>query len=167
MEEPPPHAVFILATTELRKLPGTILSRCQRYDFKRISEEDIVSRLKEVADKTGVMCEPEAITMIAQSAEGAMRDALSIMDQCIAGKKTLTLSDVNEAMGVADSVQLKALCDAILEENPKQALLAVDEMLAGGVEPHNVCLLYTSKNWCKDELPTGRRQLFYAQKSRV
>lgn len=138
LEEPPPHAVFILATTELRKLPGTILSRCQRYDFKRISEEDIVSRLKEVADKTGVMCEPEAITMIAQSAEGAMRDALSIMDQCIAGKKTLTLSDVNEAMGVADSVQLKALCDAILEENPKQALLAVDEMLAGGVEPHNI-----------------------------
>ncbi len=138
LEEPPPHAVFILATTELRKLPGTILSRCQRYDFKRISDEDIIARLKEVAQKTGVAYEEEAIVMIAQSAEGAMRDALSIMDQCIAGKENLTLADVNDAMGVADSVQLKALSDAILEENQKQALLLVNEMLQTGVEPHNI-----------------------------
>ncbi|MEA5002467.1 MAG: DNA polymerase III subunit gamma/tau [Christensenella sp.] len=138
LEEPPPHAVFILATTELRKLPGTILSRCQRYDFKRISDEDIVARLKEVAGKTGVSYEEEAIDMIAQSAEGAMRDALSIMDQCIAGKEQLTLADVNDAMGVADSVQLKALCDAILEENQKQALLSANEMIQTGVEPHNI-----------------------------
>ena len=138
LEEPPPHAVFILATTELRKLPGTILSRCQRYDFKRISGEDIIARLKEVADKTGVSYEEEAIEMIAQSAEGAMRDALSIMDQCIAGKEKLTLKDVNDAMGVADSVQLKALVDAILEENPRQALLSVNEMMQTGIEPHNI-----------------------------
>ena len=81
LEEPPAHAVFILATTEIRKLPATILSRCQRYDFKRITEEDIVARLREVAEKTGLQYEEDALTMIAQSAEGAMRDALSVMDR--------------------------------------------------------------------------------------
>jgi DNA polymerase-3 subunit gamma/tau len=138
LEEPPPHAVFILATTEIRKLPATILSRCQRYDFKRISEEDIMARLKEVAQKTGISCEEEALQMIAQAAEGAMRDALSILDQCIAGKDSLTLADVNEAMGLADSRLIRELCDAVAEENPSQALRLANDMLYEGIEPHNI-----------------------------
>ena len=138
LEEPPPHAVFILATTEIRKLPATILSRCQRYDFKRISDEDIVARLREVAEKTGVTYEEEALRMIAQSAEGAMRDALSVMDQCVSGRDTLTLEHVNEAMGIADSLKTKELCDAVLEENAGAALGKLNGMLQSGIEPHNI-----------------------------
>lgn len=138
LEEPPPHAVFILATTEIRKLPATILSRCQRYDFKRITQEDIISRLREVAEKTGVKYEEEALKMIAQSAEGAMRDALSVMDQCIAGQDALTLEHVNMAMGIADSERTRVLSDAILGEDPGNALRLLDEMLKDGIEPHNI-----------------------------
>lgn len=138
LEEPPAHAVFILATTEIRKLPATILSRCQRYDFKRITEEDIIARLREVAEKTGVEYEEEALAMIAQSAEGAMRDALSVMDQCIAGQDALTLDHVNEAMGVADVECTRALCEAVLDENPSQALRLLHGMLWDGIEPHNI-----------------------------
>ncbi|MBC5647769.1 DNA polymerase III subunit gamma/tau [Christensenella tenuis] len=138
LEEPPAHAVFILATTEIRKLPATILSRCQRYDFKRITEEDIIGRLREVAEKTGIAYEEEALTMIAQSAEGAMRDALSVMDQCIAGQDALTLDHVNEAMGIADAERTRALCEAVLDENPSQALQLLHGMLRDGIEPHNI-----------------------------
>lgn len=138
LEEPPSHAVFILATTELRKLPATILSRCQRYDFKRITDEDIMSRLKEVAQKSNIEYEEEAIPAIAQAAEGALRDALSIMDQCIAGKDKLTLKDVYESMGVADRVKIAELAQFILEENPKEALRMAGEIGYDGVEPHNV-----------------------------
>lgn len=138
LEEPPPHAVFILATTEIRKLPATILSRCQRYDFKRITEEDIVARLREVAEKTDVAYEEEALGMIAVSAEGAMRDALSVMDQCIAGQESLTLERVNAAMGIADSGRTRALCDAITGEDTRGALGLVGEMLQDGIEPHNI-----------------------------
>ncbi|MEA4853843.1 MAG: DNA polymerase III subunit gamma/tau [Christensenella sp.] len=138
LEEPPPHAVFILATTEIRKLPGTILSRCQRYDFKRIAKDDIVARLKEVADKSEIEYEEEAIAMIAQAAEGGMRDALSIMDQCIAGKKTLTLPDVNAALGTPDSALLGTLCDAVSEENASQAMSLLQTMLQNGTEAHNI-----------------------------
>ena len=138
LEEPPAHAVFILATTEIRKLPATILSRCQRYDFKRITEEDIVARLREVAEKTGVEYEEEALCMIAQSAEGAMRDALSVMDQCIAGQDSLTLGHVNEAMGIADTERTRALCGAVLGENPAEALGLLQGMLKDGIEPHNI-----------------------------
>ncbi|WP_066688207.1 DNA polymerase III subunit gamma/tau [Christensenella intestinihominis] len=138
LEEPPAHAVFILATTEIRKLPATILSRCQRYDFKRITEEDIIARLREVAEKTGIKYEEEALAMIAQSAEGAMRDALSVMDQCIAGQDALTVEHVNEAMGIADMERIRALCGAVLDENPSQALGLLRGMLEDGIEPHNI-----------------------------
>lgn len=138
LEEPPPHAVFILATTEIRKLPATILSRCQRYDFKRITEQDIISRLREVAEKTNVNYEEEALAMIAQSAEGAMRDALSVMDQCIAGQDALTLEHVNAAMGIADGERTRNLCDAVLGENPGEALGLLGTMLKDGIEPHNI-----------------------------
>ncbi len=138
LEEPPPHAVFILATTEMRKLPATILSRCQRYDFKRISQEDIVSRLREVAEKTEASYEEEALQMIAQAAEGAMRDALSVMDQCIAGHDALTAAHVNETMGTAGGLQIRELCDAVLGENPSQALALSGQMLQAGIEPHHI-----------------------------
>lgn len=138
LEEPPPHAIFILATTELRKLPATILSRCQRYDFKRISDADIIARLKEVAGKAEIGYEDGALTIIAQAAEGGLRDALSILDQCIAGKERLTLEDVQAAVGSAGGAQLAELAQAILDENPKMAIKLADEIRSGGVEPHNL-----------------------------
>ncbi len=138
LEEPPSHAVFILATTELRKLPATILSRCQRYDFKRISEQDILARLREVAQKQGVGFEEEALVMIAQAAEGGMRDALSILDQCIAGRENLTVDIVGETVGLADSVTLAQLADAILSEDAATAMRLTLAMLAQGVDAHHV-----------------------------
>ncbi|MDL2236927.1 DNA polymerase III subunit gamma/tau, partial [Christensenellaceae bacterium OttesenSCG-928-K19] len=138
LEEPPPHAVFILATTEIRKVPATILSRCQRYDFKRITERDIMARLAFVADKQGIEYEEDALKLIAQQAEGAMRDALSIMDQCIAAQDRLTKETVFETVGIADSQEITELAQAILGENAGQALALVDSMLQGGVSAHNI-----------------------------
>ncbi|HBU12613.1 MAG TPA: DNA polymerase III subunit gamma/tau [Clostridiales bacterium] len=138
LEEPPPHAVFILATTELRKVPATILSRCQRYDFKRITEADIVARLAFVAQEQGVEYEEEALKLIAAQAEGAMRDALSIMDQCISGGGALTKEAVFKAVGIADAEETGQLAQAVLEENPGQALSLLKHMLAEGVSPNNI-----------------------------
>jgi len=138
LEEPPPHAIFILATTELRKLPATILSRCQRYDFKRISDSDIIARLKEVAQRAQIDYEEDALSVIAQAAEGGLRDALSILDQCIAGKEKLTLEEVHAAVGSAGSAQIADLAQAILGENPRQAIRLADDIRSGGVEPHNI-----------------------------
>jgi DNA polymerase-3 subunit gamma/tau len=138
LEEPPPHAVFILATTEQRKVPPTILSRCQKYDFRRITEEDIVSRLAYVAREEGAEYEPEALEMIAKQAEGALRDALSIMDQCIAANGALTLAAVLETVGAAPGEALAALADDILSENPAGAVSALNGLLAEGVSAHNL-----------------------------
>ncbi|MEG0629675.1 MAG: DNA polymerase III subunit gamma/tau [Christensenellaceae bacterium] len=138
LEEPPAHAVFILATTEIRKVPSTILSRCQRYDFKRITDKDMIARMQEVAQKQGVAYEDEALAAIANAAQGAMRDALSIMDQCIAGSDSLTLKNVSEAMGIADSAKITQVADAILSEDCTIALESINEMLYDGIEPHNI-----------------------------
>ena len=87
LEEPPEHVVFILATTEPRRLPATILSRCQRYDFRRISAQVIVARMREILAQIGAEAEDEALELIAQSAEGGMRDALSLLDMCLLTRK--------------------------------------------------------------------------------
>jgi len=138
LEEPPPHVIFILATTELRKIPKTILSRCQLFDFKRIAPGEIEKRLMEVADKAGVKYEKEAITMLARAGEGAMRDALSLMDTCIAGGRELTAASVTRTLGTADYVRMKTLGDAVLANDAKETLLTVNAMLAEGGESGNI-----------------------------
>jgi len=138
LEEPPPHAVFILATTELRKVPATIMSRCQKYDFKRITPDDIIARLKYVAGETGIKYEEEALELIAQQAEGAMRDALSIMDQCIAGGGELTHEVVQNAIGIAGSALVDELMNAVMEEDAARALEMTNTMLLDGVSAHNI-----------------------------
>lgn len=105
LEEPPSYVIFILATTEAHKIPVTILSRCQRYDFKRITVDTITDRLKELTDREGVEVEEKALKYIAKSADGAMRDALSLLDQCISfymGQK-LTYENVLEVLGAVDT----------------------------------------------------------------
>ncbi len=138
LEEPPAHAVFILATTEQRKVPATISSRCQRYDFRRLGEKDILARLEYVAQQTGIRCDRDALELIAKQAEGAMRDALSIMDQCIAGKDALTMDDVIETMGIAGSEEMRRLADAVNGENTSTAMQVLQVLLEEGTSPHNI-----------------------------
>ncbi len=138
LEEPPPHVIFILATTELRKIPKTILSRCQLFDFKRISVSEIEKRLREVAQKAGVSYDEGAMGILARAGEGAMRDALSLMDMCIAGGEKLTAEKVTRTLGTADTRQMKTLGDALLAGDAKKTLLTVDAMLDEGGDPGNI-----------------------------
>ncbi len=138
LEEPPPHVIFILATTELRKIPKTILSRCQLFDFKRIPVLEIEKRLREVAEKAGVQYEEEAIHMLARAGEGALRDALSLMDMCIAGGKELTAANVTRTLGTADTEQMRTLGSAVLAGDSGKTLQTLNEMMHEGGDPGNI-----------------------------
>ena len=138
LEEPPPHVIFILATTELRKMPKTILSRCQQFDFKRIGVEDITKRLSVVAKDAGISYEEEALTALARAGEGAMRDSLSLMDMCMAGGKNLTRENVTRTLGAADAEQLGLLGDAILQYDAAGGLLVLRRILEEGGDPGNI-----------------------------
>lgn len=138
LEEPPPHAIFILATTEIRKIPKTILSRCQQFDFKRISVQEAVRRLRLVAGDAGIPYEQEALELLARAGEGAMRDSLSLMDMCAAGGKSLTLENVSRVVGSADAGQMDRLAGAVLESDAAGVLLCLHEMLNAGAEPLNI-----------------------------
>ena len=138
LEEPPSHAIFILATTEKHKIIPTILSRCQIFDFNRIRIEDIVSRLSYVASRESVTAEEEALHVIAQKADGALRDALSIFDQIVSfsGKK-ITYADVIENLNVLDYEYYFRTVDAALEGNISRALMIFNEVLDKGFDGHN------------------------------
>ncbi len=133
LEEPPAHVIFILATTEPHKLPATILSRCQRFDFKRISGLDITARLTEVAKGEGYEFEPEALQMIAQAAEGGLRDALSILDQC-ASSGAVTRQSVTAALGGSGAQQLLELIGSITAYDEKNALEQLSALLSAGAD---------------------------------
>ncbi len=135
LEEPPAHVIFILATTEPHKLPPTILSRCQRFDFRRISAEDIAARLSMVAKAEGCDFEPEAIDAISRAAEGGMRDALSILDQC-AASGSVTAQSVAAALGSGDMQQHHLLIGHIVGYDEKNALLQLAALVSGGADTH-------------------------------
>ena len=133
LEEPPAHVVFILATTEAHKVPATIQSRCQRYDFKRITLEDILGRLQLVADDMKLQAEPEALRMIALRAEGGMRDALSIMDQCTAlSEGNLTKERVQQLLGLIGREWVSKLAGVICKQDSSAVLSMVAELLRDG-----------------------------------
>lgn len=133
LEEPPAHAIFILATTEKHKIIPTILSRCQTYDFNRISVPDIVKNIKEIASKEGVEIEEEAIHVIAKKADGAMRDALTLFDQSVAfcGEK-ITYDQVITNLNILDYDYYLRLTDLFLNSNHSSSLLLFDEILSKG-----------------------------------
>ena len=136
LEEPPPHVVFILATTEPHKLPATVLSRCQRFDFRRISADGIVQRLLFVAREAGVTLEKETVYFIASLSEGALRDGISILDQCMAtGKNPLKLEDVHEIIGVAPNLLILDTAGDLIERKSKEALESIDQLMAAGKDP--------------------------------
>lgn len=138
LEEPPKHALFILATTEPHKIPATVLSRCQRFDFRRIGVDDIAGRLKQIAKAEGIGATPDALELVAELGDGSMRDALSLLDQCAAfGYEELTTGLVTEIVGIADPKTLFAIADAVAEGNTKEALLQTDGFLRQGKEVQN------------------------------
>ena len=132
LEEPPEYMVFILATTEPQKLPATILSRCQRYDFGRYSEDQIAGHLEKVVASSGESAEPEALSLIARAAEGGMRDALSILDMCMGSGEKITEEHVRAALGTADRAFLFSFTDALARQAGGDALRLIDELMRGG-----------------------------------
>ncbi len=129
LEEPPRHLIFILATTEIQKIPATILSRSQKYNFKRISIEEITENLKKITDLEGKSCDEEVFTLIAKSSDGAMRDALSVLDQLITKNRDhIKLDDAMEVLGISSSEFLFSLSRALVEKDVAGALYAIDEL---------------------------------------
>lgn len=135
LEEPPPHAIFIFATTEPHKVLPTILSRVQRFDFKRISVDEIVKQLRRVCEKEGISIDDESLHVIAKKADGALRDALGLMDQAIAfcGNE-ITYSQITQALNIVGNDQLFEFTDAVSNQNAEQGLLLIDQLLKDGVD---------------------------------
>ena len=134
LEEPPAHVVFILATTELAALPKTVLSRCQRFDFRRIEEGDIAARLEEVAQNVGVKAQKSALMQIAAASDGALRDALTILDQCCSFSSEIDEELVSQVLGYAGYTALYALIGAMAEYDERSALAQLTAILDGGIE---------------------------------
>lgn len=134
LEEPPEHLMFILATTELRKVPATILSRCQRYSFRRLDVDVITQRLNYVAEQEGLRLTPEAAALLARLADGGMRDALSLLDQC-SGAEIIDAQSVYSAMGLAGTRQIARLLDAVADQDSVAALRLFSELWSDGKDP--------------------------------
>ncbi len=134
LEEPPEHVLFILATTEVQKLPATILSRCQRFDFRRIPPEDIAARLITVAQKENLQLTEDAALLIARVSDGALRDALSILDQCAGYNEPITIATVSNAAGLLGKDYLFELSDAILNGDSSSILSIIDRLHASSCD---------------------------------
>ncbi|HEX7509106.1 MAG TPA: DNA polymerase III subunit gamma/tau [Polyangia bacterium] len=136
LEEPPPHVVFIFATTESHKIPATILSRCQRYDFKLLSTSALSAHLAQILVKENIDCDPEAVRLLAREAAGSVRDGLSLLDQVLAyvGKDKLTRERIAEVLGVADRSLLFHLANTVLEHDVASALRGLAEAVERGVD---------------------------------
>ena len=139
LEEPPAHVKFVFATTEPHKIPITILSRCQRYDFGRISKHEILGRMQTVLANESLTVAPEGLDLIADAADGGMRDALSLLDQVIsfAGGEA-TEAQVAEALGLVDRSQVVALTDAVLSQNARETLAQVQDVYQRGIDLRQV-----------------------------
>lgn len=140
LEEPPEHVKFILATTEVQKLPSTILSRCQRYDFRRIEPEVIAERLQRIADAEGAPLESDAAILVARLADGAMRDALSLLDRCLStAEPPLTVQTVTQAAGLMGRDYLFSLCRTIANRDTAAALTILDDLHKASCDTERLC----------------------------
>ena len=136
LEEPPSYVIFILATTEVHKIPITILSRCQRYDFKRISLETIANRLRELTQAEQIQVEDKALLYVAKAADGSLRDALSLLDQCVAFHygRVLTYDNALEVLGAVDSSVFSQMFGAIVEGRTRDCICSLEEIVIQGRE---------------------------------
>ena len=139
LEEPPSYVIFILATTEPHKIPATILSRCQRFDFKRVSSKDIANRMEYICKKENIEAEDKALSLIARNSQGALRDALSILDQCMSfGNDKIEYDDVIELLGTVNIDELFELSQAIMDENTQKSLQILNEFIIWGKDIRNL-----------------------------
>jgi len=139
LEEPPAHVIFILATTEVHKLPATILSRCQRFDFGRIRPEDIAARIHYVAGQEGLTVTEEAAMLLARLADGALRDALSLLDQCASVSHNITMDTVTQVTGMAGQDTLVELTDCVARQDAAAALALVDRLYRSAKDMERLC----------------------------
>lgn len=140
LEEPPEYVVFILATTEVQKLPATILSRCMRFDFKLLSEEELEKHIGFIFDDSGIKYEKEALSIIAKLGAGSVRDALSIADMCVAySNKCVTYNSVVEAIGLTDRETLKIIINCLLSKDEGKLFTAIDEVAKKGKNMTQLC----------------------------
>ncbi|CDQ18360.1 DNA polymerase III, tau subunit [Halobacillus karajensis] len=136
LEEPPKHVIFILATTEPHKIPLTIISRCQRFDFKRISQKSMVDRMEKITEVEGIPISKEALEIVALTAEGGMRDALSLLDQAVSySEDEVTLEDVLAVTGSVSQGKLTAVLQSLYNQDARSALEAVDDLIQQGKDP--------------------------------
>ena len=139
LEEPPSYVIFILATTEPHKIPATILSRCQRFDFKRVSSKDIANRMAYICQKENIQAEGKALSLIARNSQGALRDALSILDQCMSfGNEKIEYNDVIELLGTVNIDELFELSQSIIDENTKKSLQILNKFIIWGKDIRNL-----------------------------
>ena len=141
LEEPPKHLIFILATTEIDKLPDTIISRCQRFEFKRIHNLDIVENIKYILNNLNVEVEEDGINLISELSSGAMRDALSLLDQVVAtGKEKITVEDINECLGLVNLNKLFELSNSILNSSKNETIETFRNLVENGKTPNNIII---------------------------
>lgn len=137
LEEPPKHLLFILATTEPQKLPATILSRCQRYDFKRLTVKDIVNAMKDICDEMNIEVEEKGLNLIARNSDGAMRDALSILDQCVSfSDGSITYEYILSILGTVNNDIIFHMSDYIIDNDLENSLKTVNELIGMGKDVH-------------------------------
>ena len=140
LEEPPPHVVFIFATTELHKVPATIQSRCQQFLFRRLSRREIVSRLELIAQREGFTLSPAGLAMIAQAADGSLRDALSLLDQAVAfGGPSISEEELRQLLGVIDRRQMTELIESLAQRDATAALTVIRSLSRQGQELRQLC----------------------------
>ena len=135
LEEPPRHAIFVLATTEIHKIPATVLSRCQRHEFRRIPVQDIVDTLKEVAEAEGIKVQPDALLLIARQATGSMRDAISLLDQLASAGQEISLDLAQVVLGTVTNQAVIDIVQAILDGDSATGLESIQRTLDGGADP--------------------------------
>ncbi len=135
LEEPPPHAIFVLATTEIHKIPATVLSRCQRHEFRRFPLSEITRRLADICKAESIEADPDALALIARQSAGGMRDAISLLDQLASTGGKITLETAQTVLGTATSQSVIALVQAVVEKSPASGLQEIHRALDGGADP--------------------------------
>jgi DNA polymerase III subunit gamma/tau len=138
LEEPPPHAIFVLATTEIHKIPATVLSRCQRHEFRRVPIDEIVKNLKEIAATENIQADEEALTLIARQSAGGMRDAQSLLDQLSSTGTKITLALAQQVLGTATSQTVLDVINSILDHQPARGLETIHKALDSGADPRSL-----------------------------
>jgi DNA polymerase III subunit gamma/tau len=138
LEEPPPHAIFILATTEIHKIPATVLSRCQRHEFRRVPVGEITRQLDSICKAEGIDCDPEALTAIARQSAGGMRDAISLLDQLASTGEKITVALTQSVLGTATGATVLGLVDAVQNADPAAGLESIHTALDAGADPRSL-----------------------------